>query len=50
MNSETITVQMGCQSSLRSPAMEPSVGCATYILGSPKMQTLSAPSISPIPV
>ena len=46
----TITVLMRCQSSHRNPAAEPSVGCVTYILSPPKIQTLSPPSIFPIPV
>ena len=35
-----------CQSPHVNPTVEPSFGCATYILGTPKIQTTSPPSIS----
>ena len=40
--------QDGVPVSPGNPAVEPSFGCATYILGPPKIQTLSPPSIFPI--
>jgi len=37
----------GYKSPPGNPAVEPSFGCTTYILGPPKIQTLSSPLISP---
>jgi len=40
----------GYQSLHENPVAELFSGCATYILGPPKVQTLSTPSIFPNPV
>ena len=42
--------RMGHQSLYGNPVVEPSFGCAIYILGSPKIQTLSPPTIFSVPM
>jgi len=43
-------IGLGCQSPYGNPGVESSFGCATYIKGPSKIQTLTYPSISSIPV
>ena len=48
--SNSKTKQYGMSVISGNPAVEPYLGCATCILGPPKILTLSPPSIFPIPV